>query len=246
MLRRLCTLLVPLAAAVLLAAAPASSPNKAQLDEQKAALAKIQKLVGQWRGTGQPQRGSTRGSWIEQADWAWKFTAHSAALTAQLTDGKPFAALELQAGEKAGEYKLLGTLPKDGGSVTYRGTLADDGKLTLTAAEPRDKPLAGAPARIALRFVAGGDRLLVLYERQGAVGDQFVRLAEVGYTRQGSDFGKGSTGPECIVTGGLGTIEVSHDGKTNHVCCTGCRDYFNDNPAQAIAEYQARQAAKKN
>ena len=101
------------------------------------------------------------------------------------------------------------------------------------------------PARIALRFVAGGDRLLVLYERKGSVGDQLVRLAEVGYTRKGSDFGKGSTGPECIVTGGLGTIEVSYDGQTYYVCCTGCRDYFNDNPVEAIADYKARKAAAK-
>ena len=118
----------------LLAAAPTNESSKTKLDEQKAALAKIQALVGQWRGTGQPQRGSTKGSWIEQADWAWKFTDHSASLIAQLTDGKPFNSLELLTGEQAGEYKLVGTLPGDSGAVTYQGTLDDEGKLTLALA----------------------------------------------------------------------------------------------------------------
>ena len=50
---------------------------------------------------------------------------------------------------------------------------------------------------------------------------------------------------ECVVTGGLGTIEVSFEGKTYYVCCTGCRDYFNDNPKEVLAEYFARKEEEK-
>jgi hypothetical protein len=89
----------------------------------------------------------------------------------------------------------------------------------------------------------------VLYEREAgkdnAGNPRYVRLAEVGSTRRGSDFAKGSGGPECIVTGGLGTIEVQHQGRTYFVCCTGCRDAFNDDPEAAIAEYRDRKAAEK-
>ena len=46
-----------------------------------------------------------------------------------------------------------------------------------------------------------------------------------------------------MVTGGEGTIAVTHDGKTYYVCCTGCRDYFNENPAEVLAEYRERKAA---
>jgi hypothetical protein len=92
--------------------------------------------------------------------------------------------------------------------------------------------------------VAGGDRLLMLLERKGNA-DQYVRLAEVGYTRQGSGFGQGKTGPECVVTGGAGTIEVMHKGMKYYVCCTGCLEYFNDHPDEVIAEYQARKEAEK-
>ena len=52
----------------------------------------------------------------------------------------------------------------------------------------------------------------------------------------------GQKGPECIVTGGLGTMQVSFGGNTYYVCCTGCRDAFNDDPAKIIAEYKARKA----
>jgi len=34
--------------------------------------------------------------------------------------------------------------------------------------------------------------------------------------------------------GGLGTIEVTHAGKSYYVCCTGCRDYFNENPEKFL------------
>ena len=210
-------------------------------EAQQAALTKVQSLVGVWRGTGQPQRGSNKGSWIEQADWAWKFTDNSAALTAKVNDGKYFSAVELQVGEKPGEYTLVAKSADGRGETLYRGKLDDEGKLVLTA----DKAVEAMPARISLRFVAGGDRLLALYERKSSLGEQLVRLAEVGYTRQGSGFGKGSTGPECVVTGGLGTIEVTHDGKTYYVCCTGCRDYFNSNPAEVLADYKARKAEEK-
>jgi YHS domain-containing protein len=34
-------------------------------------------------------------------------------------------------------------------------------------------------------------------------------------------------------------------GMTYYVCCTGCRDAFNENPSKIIAEYKARKAAGK-
>ena len=81
-------------------------------------------------------------------------------------------------------------------------------------------------------------------EKRGGASGQFERLAEVGYTRQGSGFGKGAAGRECVVTRGLGTIEVTHSGPLYDVCCTGCRDYFNEQPEKVLAEHAARKAGK--
>jgi YHS domain-containing protein len=47
------------------------------------------------------------------------------------------------------------------------------------------------------------------------------------------------------VTGGTGSIEVSYEGQTYYVCCTGCRDYFNENPAEVLAQYAARKEAER-
>jgi Archaeal TRASH domain len=49
---------------------------------------------------------------------------------------------------------------------------------------------------------------------------------------------------ECIVSGGLGTIAVSHEGKTYYVCCTGCRDEFRENAAKYVKEFEAKRAKK--
>jgi hypothetical protein len=229
------------AVCVLFAGAIAAEPKPAIDPAAKAQLEKVQQLVGQWRGVGQPRRGSVADSWVEQADWAWTFEP-SLALVSKHADGKYFSALKLVPAEKAGHYDVIAAPAAGGNEARYTGTLDDAGKLLAIADEPR----AGLPDRISFRFVADGDRLLVLLERK-TTGDQFARLAEIGYTRQGSGFGQGKTGPECVVTGGLGTIAVMHKGEKYSVCCTGCLEYFNDNPNEVIAEYQARKAeeAKK-
>jgi hypothetical protein len=207
---------------------------------QKEQLAKIQSLVGTWRGVGQPQRSSTKDSWIESADWAWKFADKGPSLALKVKDGKYLSAAELRATKKAGEFALAAKSADGNAEATYRGSADKDGHLTLTAEEPP----AGMPARVSLRLVAGGDRLLVLLEKSAAAGS-FTRLAEVGYTRKGSGFGKGTSGPECVVTGGFGSIEVTYLGEKYYVCCTGCRDYFNENPAEVLAEYKVRKAEQK-
>jgi YHS domain-containing protein len=56
-------------------------------------------------------------------------------------------------------------------------------------------------------------------------------------------FGKGVQEVVCIVSGGKGTMPVSFEGQTYYVCCTGCRDYFNENAAAIVAEYASK---KKN
>jgi ribosomal protein L24E len=204
------------------------------------ALAVLQDYVGGWKGVGQPRRGSTKDAWIEQADWAWRFADGRASLVFQSRDGKWFRAAELRAVGANGQFELVAT-PLDGQArERFTGKLSE-GRLVLDAVEPA----AGRPAQIIIRQVAGGDRLLISYLQQAA-GSKFLSpLAEVGYTRKGSNFGKGTSGPECVVTGGYGSMSVEHDGQTFYVCCSGCRDLFNDDPQAVIAEYRQRKAAQR-
>jgi hypothetical protein len=236
-------------ALVVLVAAGADAPKS--LSSDKRALAGVQAFVGQWRGVGQPKRGSNQGAWTEEIEWAWRFAGGRAELVGELTHDKYHAQLRLQAGDKSGEFVLLAQPIETGDAAAktpsrrFTGALVDDA-LVLTADKPHDdKPEDDEPARISLQLVAGGDRMLVLYEKSVRP-DSYARLAEVGSTRKGSSFAKAvASGPDCVVTGGLGTIAVEHDGKKYYVCCTGCRDRFREDPQGVLAEYRQRKAAER-
>ena len=86
----------------------------------------------------------------------------------------------------------------------------------------------------------------MLLEKRPEQQSFFTRVAEIGYQRDGTRLAvAGNSGPECVVTGGLGTIAVTHQGKTYYVCCTGCRDAFNDDPEGILADYKKRKEAEK-
>lgn len=207
----------------------------------KDALAKLQTFVGSWRGVGQVKRGSARGAWNEESDWEWHFGKEHTALAFKSPEAKFFTVGALRWLSDKDEYELAAKKPDGETTLKYAGAIDDTGKLILLARHDD----AEAPGRISLRLVAGGDRLLVLYERQSGTSKRFLRMAEVGYTRKGSNFGKGATYVECVVTGGKGTIAVTHKGQTYYVCCGGCRDYFSDDPEGVLAEYRERKAEEK-
>jgi hypothetical protein len=235
--RRCLFLLAPLFA--LIAGADDGGTDSTARRADQAALEPLGMLVGQWRGVGQPQRGSTKGAWIEQSDWSWKFEDGGAALAFSAPESKSLTHGVLTRGAGEGEFNLDAAMPT-GESIRYQGRQDQEGALTLTA----DKAPENAPARITIRQVAEGKRLVILYERRSGE-DRFTRLAEVGYTRKGSGFGEGSSQIECVVTGGAGTIAVMHEGKTYYVCCTGCRDLFNDDPEGVLADYRARKQEER-
>jgi hypothetical protein len=241
---------VMIALVVNLTAAFAEDPNSPKNHTAAGVeqLAPFRDFVGEWRGVGQPQRGSTRGAWTERGQWQWRYQDGAAALAFQSPQGKLIREAELRPTMSVGVYDLIVKQPppdpksdSPASETTYTGKADADGRLVVTAADPP----ADLPARITLGLVASGDRLLMLLERKAPAGERFSRLAEVGYTREGSQFGKGNTQPECVVTGGHGSIAVKHEGKTYYVCCSGCRDLFNEDPAKTLAEYRQRKAEEK-
>jgi YHS domain-containing protein len=194
-------------------------------------------LVGEWKGTGQVQRGSARGAWRESATWAWKLSANSAALEARLTDGKYLKSAVLKPGSEAGTFVLTVTLA-DGASRTFEGRPGARDALVLTAKGDEE-----GLHRITLTPLHETRLLMLLEARDGDRGS-LKRLGEVGYTRQGVAFAAGESYPLCIVTEGRGTIRVAYQGKDYWVCCSGCKDLFNEDPAAIIAEAEQRKKAK--
>ena len=74
----------------------------------------------------------------------------------------------------------------------------------------------------------------------------YFKQFEVACNKEGESLaGNSGKQPECVVTGGLGTMTVSYMGKTYYVCCSGCRDAFMENPAKVIKEFEERKKKGK-
>ncbi|MCA9174435.1 MAG: hypothetical protein KDB14_08115 [Planctomycetales bacterium] len=200
----------------------------------------LQQLVGQWRGVGQVRRGSTQGAWQVKADWKWDHgpagqKRSASALQYDVTSGGKYLKSAKLSKNAAGQLQLVI------GEVVFETSRdAPAGSLMFETS----KPLENGLARVSFRLVARGDRLVMRLERL-TPGGRYSPLGEVGFTREGSSFGKGQTYVECVVTGGLGTIPVRHKGVTYYVCCTGCKEYFEEDPEEVLAAYRQRLAEAK-
>jgi hypothetical protein len=195
----------------------------------KKSLAALQDYVGTWKGAGQVRRGSTQGAWIEESEWVWQFDKQGAAIVQKSVKGKFVRQLELRAAQQQGAFVATVKTPQ-GVELQFAGKLDESGRLVLVNKDPQNQVVG----RISIRIVAAGKRMIVMYEKL-LTGTLYTRLGELGSTRKGSMFGGGATMIECIVSGGKGTIPVMFNGKTYYVCCSGCRDYFNDNAAEVVA-----------
>jgi YHS domain-containing protein len=197
------------------------------------ALREFNGLIGNWRGIGQVKRGSPQGAWQEKADLVWELKPNSTGIRFTIAEGKEWKTALLTYDEATKQFTLTATLPDDT-TRKYQGKL-DDKKLTLEGSDDKKDV-----HRLTLT-VLNENRMLILFEKRPEQQSFFTRSGEVGYQRQGTKIAAvGGTGPICVVTGGAGTIAVTHKGKTYYVCCTGCRDAFLDDPEGTLATYEKK------
>lgn len=210
-------------------------PSKAGTIE---ALREFNGLIGGWRGIGQVKRGSSQGAWQEKAEFVWELKPKSTGIRINVEDGKEWKTALLNFDESTKQFHLAATLPDDS-TRSYRGKL-EEKKLVLEGVDSNKDV-----HRLTLTML-NENRLLILFEKRPEQQSFFTRVGEVGYQRQGTKIAAvGGTGPVCVVTGGAGTIAVTYQGKTYYVCCTGCRDAFNDDPAGTLAAYEKKKAEGK-
>lgn len=201
----------------------------------KDALKNLNSLVGEWRGVGQVKRGSRAGSWSEETTVAWNFDNKDPRVCFTAKGGKHFDTLQLQWDQQTKEVLMLQKL--DQSEITYRGTFPKEwpGKLELLSEADND----GVQHRCTIQQL-GDIRATLLLEKRSTPTGSFRRIAAVGYTRAGERLAvAGGNQRKCIVTGGLGTIPVTHQGATYYVCCEGCLQAFNAAPDAIVAEYKA-------
>jgi hypothetical protein len=204
-------------------------------------LQALHDLIGPWRGTGEPwgtREEKLRGFWVEKIDWQWQFKGPDVFLLGTVDKGKHLARAEIRYAPERDVYVFKATRA-DKAVVTFEGKLAGK-KLILDRVD--EKTRQGQRLTFSLLH---SDRHLYRYEVRAPESMLYSTLFQVGATRLGVDFASGDGRPECIVSGGLGTMPVMYRGKTYHVCCSGCRDEFNENPVKYITEFEAKKKAKK-
>ena len=225
-------LLVPL---VCLSAVDA---GKKKGEDPKAALQALQEFIGSWKGSG---AGKTD-VWKETAAWSWRFKGDDAWFSLDIKDGKYHKDGELRYVPAKSKYQLTLT-DKKGAKQVFEGEIKKGIQNVLVL--ERKNPDTEETEQIKLNTAGGGDRLVYTFSVAPKGRSLPFKHYQVGYTKEGVTFGvaEASKKPECVVTGGLGTMTVSYMGATYYVCCSGCRDAFNDNPAKIIAEYKAKKKA---
>jgi len=226
--------------------------SQAETNREKvvSGLSPLSFLVGDWRGVAQPKRGSNSGAWSEKARTAWRFDEQIPCLVMKLEPGEKskliiFAAssetglpiIELQQPEKPSiflEMTELETSPASN-STAPTDKSAKDHWVFQSVEEPGKSRL-----RFTVRKISD-IRMTMLFEDSPSSEAAFRRQYEIGLTRAGERLAKGNTGErQCIVTGGLGTISVTHAGKTYFVCCEGCKQAFEADPEGTLTAYQER------
>jgi YHS domain-containing protein len=213
---------------------PASGQDTvSQERELPRAFAPFEFLIGRWKGQGVRKDDSAlrfRG-WNETHTWAWLFAqGKPIGMTLTVEGGKVLDRATLKYDEKESRYRLEGKTGE--GAVGYVGSLDSTGKLlTLTRADKEDQ------VRVTLRANSNFVRYTLRLERKDKSAAVFTPLIELGLTKEGESFAAGSTAaerPRCIVTGGAATLTVSYNGQSYPICCTGCRDEFNENPEKYL------------
>lgn len=222
---------------VLFAAFPAGF---GQEKSPRTALMPLGTLVGTWKATGVPsgsREEQEKGFWTETISCQWQFKGEDAWLKVDFEKGKHFVSGDLHYLPDPGLFRLTLKTPAKEARV-FTGLLKDK-VLALT----RHDPEAKEDQKLVVTLLHD-NRFLYRYEVRPEGKGLFSKRFQVGATKEGIPFATGDGRPECVVSGGLGTIPVSYLGKTYYVCCGGCRDEFRDNPKKYIEEYEMKSKTK--
>ena len=232
------------------AAKPKLPPEK-QIDEVKKALKPIQVVLGQWHGIIDKSKEYEDLNWV----WDWKTDRAQPALTMKTVgDGVIFKSVRLTYLTDEEQFQMT-IFDKDGQPRVLQGVFTE---------EPSDKPgedKKQTPQRTyKLKLTENGDakdRWQVVMNQQEnnryllelskARGKNFVRFDTIATQREGTSFAINDSDfkeKTCVISQGLGTIQVSHKGKSYWVCCSGCKAAFEEDPEKWIAKFEAMQETK--
>jgi hypothetical protein len=209
----------------------------ADAQTKKEALQALQDFIGEWKGSGGPDKPKPSPSdpiWKEQLAWSWKFKGDDAWLVIAFKESKHFKAGEMRFLPDKKVYQLTLT-DKDDKPQVFEGTLDKD-VLTLERTDPDTKETQ----QITMNTAADNVRFIFRFARKEEGKTLYKKDYLVQATREGESLGAKESKNLCVVSGGLGAIQVGYKGETFYVCCSGCAEAFKENPEKYIAEFKAK------
>ncbi|MSR57302.1 MAG: hypothetical protein EXS05_06490 [Planctomycetaceae bacterium] len=240
-----------------------SSGSGTTSDEQQeqsiiASLQPFQILLGQWKWVTQKKIGDFPKTG-DDLEWVWDFQSDKQhpALTAH-SDEHPYLhqtwltylpvenLFQFTTEDPKGARRVLQGTWAEGGEPADESdgkTLQRTYKLHLTQIDPTD----GDQWAVTFKQL-DNNQYLVEYKKSPGKKKPFGQFDIVRQQRVGTSFALADSdnpGPKCIISGGLGTMSVTYQGKSYPVCCTGCQAAFNDDPERWLAKLAADEANKK-
>ncbi|QDT25616.1 hypothetical protein Enr10x_09130 [Gimesia panareensis] len=233
------------------AGSSAGAPEEQKFDNVLEALKPLQIMLGDWGGTTFKKFDGF--SAVETLDWVWDLQTNPAqpALVMKADKSRYYNTGRLTYLTDKQKYQLTLT-DKDGQKKVYEGEFSvpvqkipgDDDpnvmhstyKLSLSLVEPADEK---KHAQIIFNQQNNDRYMFELYDLRG---DSVARVDTINTRRKGTSFAKSDSdygSKTCVISGGLGTSQVSFQGKSYWVCCSGCRKAFEANPEKWIAKYEA-------
>ncbi len=223
------------------------SPSDARrVDRVIEQLKPLQVLLGAWRGTTRREFEGFKA--VDEHEWVWdlRTDAQQPALVMSSGGKSPYVKeARLTWLVESDKYTLTITSPEDESRVfvgAFKKPIADvagdDGKLqrtfalTFTQTEP-----AGAKEQFQYTFNQQENNryLLEIEKKRGKA--KFRRFDTVSTQRDGTSFALSDSDygdKTCIISAGLGTMQVSYKGRTYWVCCSGCKAAFEEDPERWI------------
>lgn len=227
------SLAIGLCLTLALITASSAAQDKKSAQAAREALKELNDFIGQWNGNGQTVKAKPD-LWSETISWGWRFKGEDGWMEMSVKDGKFLKGGELRYLLDKKVYQLTAT-DAGGKKVVFEGEYKN-GLLRLERTDAEKKETQ----RLTMNTAADGVRFNLVSERKPADRTLYTRDFQVGCNREGESLATSKKKVECVVSGGLGTIAVSFKGETFYVCCTGCRDAFNETPQKYVDEFKAR------
>jgi hypothetical protein len=227
------------ALALALLVCPVLAADKGAPTSSREALKALNDFIGSWNGAGNSDR-PKKEFWSETISWGWRFKGDDAWLTLAVKDGKYLKNGEMRYLPGKKHYQLT-AIDRSNKKLVFEGELSSEGILTLERVDPARKETQ----RLMMNVAGDGARFIYRYSHKPEGRTLFTKDYQVSCNKEGESLAAGAKKVECVVSGGLGTIPVAYKGVTYYVCCTGCRDAFNENPEKYIKEFEARKKGRK-